>query len=404
MKYTIITGGLSNKGLQAMAFDAITRLVELRPDGQIAFFAQDYERVRNIRDNLRFEVLPWKLLMKLACLGWAGRGLAFAWGWIFHRDWRGDLERVVTILHQADLAMDISGFALSSQWPFLNSLKYLMHIAVMKRYGIKIYLLPQSFGPFDYNPLAKAILLPLLRKYLRYPARIYAREEEGFKALQRFSLGNLVRSPDLVLLGKAIDLGQIYKAPPHSQVSRLRIPPGSVGIIPNIRVMQHGKAGKLLEIYRSIVSYLLQDGRHVYVLWHSRVDRRAWESLHRRIAPHPRLIFLDLDLDCVEVVELLARFAIVVPARYHASVHAFKAGTPALVFGWSAKYRELMNLLAQEQYLFDVRARINADEVLTALEALLAGRAHEAETIRAGLARLRGERDVFREVLSDQPL
>ena len=80
---------------------------------------------------------------------------------------------------------------------------------------------------------------------------------------------------------------------------------------------------------------------------------------------------------------------------YHATVHAYKAGTPALVFGWSAKYREMMSLLGQERYLFDVREDIETESILAALNILLARRQDEAQVIKEKLGNLQKEYDVF---------
>jgi len=392
----IVTGGLANKGLQSMAFTTVDRLKRLFPDARIVFLAQDYrEYARHDRCLYTFEVLPWKLVMKYACLNPFSYRSVKVWGDFWHKEWAEHLEQVRSLLNEAILSLDISGYALSAQWPFITSWKYLMHIAVMKKHGIKLYLLPQSFGPFNYKQPQKMILLPFLRKYLGYPARIFAREEEGIVALSRFTRDNLVKTPDLVLLSPPIDPALIYLKPPRRQTAGLEIPKGSVVIVPNTRVMEHGNALRLLEVYQHIFSDLIQSDRHIFVFWHSHVDRQVCEMLRHRCKPYHRLVYLDLDLDCLEIVDLFARFEIVLTARYHALVHAYKAGTPALVFGWSAKYREMMSLLGQERYLFDAREDIETESILAALNILLARRQDEAQVIKEKLGNLQKEYDVF---------
>jgi colanic acid/amylovoran biosynthesis protein len=398
-EYIVITGGLTNKGLQAMVFHVISELAPRYPNMKFAVLAQGYGRLKNKRHLYAFDILPWSFALQLAAARPFWRVAATAW-WTMRRrrDRLAENGQITDILERAALAVDVSGFALSSQWPFMNSLKFILNLAVMKRYGIKTYLLPQSFGPFAYNPAAKLILFPLFRKYLPYPVRIHAREEAGLRDLARFTRDNLTKSPDLVLLGRSIDPGKIYRTKPERLAEHLKIPGGAVAIVPNSRVIRFGNKRVMLGIYRELVSRLLEEGRSVYVLWHSYVDRGIWEVLKRKIPPHPHLIFLDFDLDCMEIVELFSRFAMVIPARFHALVHAYKAGTPALAFGWSAKYRELMAALSQERYLFDTREKLQPQMVLAALRELCANRDREAGIIAERLARLQEEHDLLRDI------
>ena len=393
----IITGGYhTNLGSQAMLYHVVSNVAERFPDREIVLFVPDYESYeRKGLGNFHFRVLPWKLNMKYACLGSFPYGFLAFLGCAWRKDRRQSLGRVRAVLGRADMAFDVGGFALSSQWQYISSLKYLMHIAVMAKYGVATYLLPQSFGPFHYNPLAKMILFPLMRKYLPYPQRIFAREDAGLRDIQKFTRDNLRHRADTVLLSQEIDVGRIYKSPPEFRTRKMEIPVNSVAIIPNIKVMENTDQDRLLAVYRQIISYLLETGRSVFVFPHSAIDRRTCESLRKHIAAHPGLVFQDFELDSLEIVQFLSRFEIVLPARYHALVHAYKAGTPALVFGWSAKYREMMSLLGQERYLFDVREDIETESILAALNILLARRQDEAQVIKEKLGNLQKEYDVF---------
>lgn len=398
MRYAIIVGALSNKGSRAMIHITADRLSQLLPDHQIVVLVSDHNLIKDRLPLYQLEILPWKHQTRLSFLGSFWQFFASILSLKKNKDEQAVRERIRKILEQADFAFDVSGFVLSSQWPLFYSTRFLANIAVMKKYKIKTFLLPQSFGPFNYPYPAKWLIFPALRALLPYPDRIYSREKAGIRYMNRFVDENLVYWPDLVLLSKSYDMELSYKTKPDD-CPNWDIPQGSIAIVPNKRIMQYGEKN-LLNTYQILVSHLLNQNRTLYVLWHSKADYGIWKKLRDTLEPHPRLIFSELDPDAHEMPGLFSRFDLVISARYHALVHSYKAGTPALVLGWSDKYGELMALLGQEAYLCDVRGNFNHNDLLDTLDNLLNKRAIEAETIRTRLAALQESHDLFGDIRS----
>ncbi|WP_422484798.1 polysaccharide pyruvyl transferase family protein [Gudongella sp. DL1XJH-153] len=72
-----------------------------------------------------------------------------------------EVNSLKKILEDSDYIIDVSGYALSSQRGIRRSFDYLINILIAKKHGIKMYLMPQSFGPFYYG---KGYKLTMKRK------------------------------------------------------------------------------------------------------------------------------------------------------------------------------------------------------------------------------------------------
>ncbi|HDD64647.1 MAG TPA: 4Fe-4S dicluster domain-containing protein, partial [Firmicutes bacterium] len=186
VKNVIITGaGFRNKGAQAMLFTVMDEIRRRNPDAEIYLFStRDYERMKNSR-LYRIEVMPWTHESKVLIINPLNK--------IFIKDKKyGHLLRSIKkLLKSADCFIDISGYSLSSQWPFITSLEYLENLIIAKKFSIPFYIFPQSIGPFGYSFRQKLFLFPLLKLYLKYPEKIFVRETEGLKLVKRFSKNNV---------------------------------------------------------------------------------------------------------------------------------------------------------------------------------------------------------------------
>ena len=49
------------------------------------------------------------------------------------------------------MLIDISGYAIGSNWSDKVCSDYLDNIEFAQAYGVPVYLMPQSFGPFEYT-------------------------------------------------------------------------------------------------------------------------------------------------------------------------------------------------------------------------------------------------------------
>ena len=105
----------------------------------------------------------------------------------------------MNVLENADFFIDVSGYALSSQWESLRSFNYILNIMIAKKYSIPYYIFPQSLGPFNYPSKHKILLFPLFKMYLKYPSKIFSRENAGVTYLHKFTKKNVETNCDIVL-------------------------------------------------------------------------------------------------------------------------------------------------------------------------------------------------------------
>ncbi|MFB3885580.1 MAG: polysaccharide pyruvyl transferase family protein [Thermodesulfobacteriota bacterium] len=98
---------------------------------------------------------------------------------------------------------------------------------------------------------------------------------------------------------------------------------------------------------------------------------------------------LTKEYNAQELKGLLKECDLVISSRYHSAIAALSTGTPCLVVGWGFKYTEPMELVGQDEYVFNF-VGITFEEVREKVEALW----HEREKIKEELnARIPGIRE-----------
>lgn len=368
---------LHNMGVQALTFTAVDQLKRRFPDQEIYFFnTQDFLRPEREKELFNFKILPWELDTKLRLLGISGR----LFNVIFQDKWSKEIEnRIKDVLKNSFCAIDISGYSLSSQWKFSLSVHYLLNITIAKKFNIPFYILPQSFGPFHYSFLQRIFLFPLIKFYLNYPEKVFVRERDGLKWIGKFRRKDVELSYDMVLLNREYNLKNIYKN--EIQFRKIEIEPNSVGIIPNIRVLERTKKEILYPIYCAIINRIVDSGRKVYLLMHSKTESEIIGEIFEFFKENDNVKLLTDELNVFEMVNVIKKFDFIVTSRYHSIVHAYKNGVPALAIGWSEKYPEIMGDFGQLDYYFDVRNDLKEKEILKRLQKLLTNYREEREKI-----------------------
>jgi colanic acid/amylovoran biosynthesis protein len=368
---------LYNKGVQALTFTTIDQMKRKFPDKEVYLFStKDFFEPNGEKNSFNFNILPWDLDTKIGLLGFPGS----LYRKIFKSKIDKEIETQITnILENSFCALDISGYSFSSQWGFPMSVHYILNIMISRRFSIPFYIMPQSFGPFEYNFLQKIILFPLMKFYLSYPKKVFVRERDGLKWIRKFRKKDLEFSYDMVLLNKEYDLKNIYKR--KIEFKDMKIYRNSVGIIPNIRVLERADKNILYPIYFSIINKILAEGKKVYLLAHSDTERNVIEELYEHFKENENVNLLTDDLNVFEIVNVIKQFDFIITSRYHSIVHAYKNGVPALSIGWSAKYPELMKDFGQLDYYFDVRDPLIESEILNKLARLTINLKEESKKI-----------------------
>ena len=360
----IIGGDLFNKGAQAMTFTVVDQIKKRYPDKNIYLFStQDFNRTDVEKSGYKFKILPWDLTIKLKLLSF--------WNKLLMKNSIYDhLENnVESVIKNGDFIVDISGYALSSQWHWFGSFNYLLNIILSRRYSVRYYIFPQSIGPFNY-PLKYNILLCLLMKlYLKYPKRIFPREKEGLAWVRKFTKKNVEQNHDIVLQTKQYNLSNIYNK--NLYPKHITIKPHSVAIIPNLRVIEKTNPDDIYLVYASLIKRLINANKTVYLLRHSYEDLEICKKIKNNYLDNNCVQLIPDDLNAFELENILKQFDFVIASRYHSVIHSYKNGVPALVIGWATKYFELLEDFDQSDYYFDVRDGININEINNKLDKMI---------------------------------
>ena len=385
MRNIIITGGgMENKGAQAMTLIAVHELRERFPNHRIYLYSPvDLANPKLDKRAFSFDFIGWYPLKFSHC-----QHNPLQRGMILLRS-RSELLEAEAVYRNTDFLVDISGYALGSNWSDKICNDFLDILEFANGFDIPVYLMPQSFGPFNFCE-ERQKLNARIQKLLPTAKVIFAREQEGCDALVKtYGLKNVRLAHDLVLSNAGIDLNNVFTSVPVLHLPEIQF--NSVAVIPNSMNTSVGDQDAVLKLYRAAIRTLLSRGKTVYLVSHSAMDSALCGLLKDAFVSTEAVILLDRDFSCIEFNELVKKFQYLVASRFHSIVHAFKNGIPCIALGWATKYRDLLKLFDQEAYVLDVRVPIGAEQVTAAIARMDAQYADEAAKIQAGLAAIQKE-------------
>ena len=379
MRNVIITGGeLFNKGAQAMTFVAVNEIKKRFPNHRVYLLSEmDLARPAEERAKYAFDFTGWypikfarsqhNVMLNLWCRLRNG----------------AEFREAEELYKNCDAMIDISGYALGANWSAQNNDRYLNHLEFARAFDIPVYLMPQSFGPFDFGEENPGID-ERCRKLLPTCKAILAREQEGYDALvSTYGLANVQLAPDLVLNNKGSDLTDIFKEVPQFEFPE--IASGSIAIVPNGRNLTVGNDEEVLALYQAAIQRGVEQGKKVYLLHHATSDAAICAQLKERFAAEEKVVLLEREFSCLEFNELVKCFDYLVASRFHSIVHAYKNGIPCAILGWAKKYEELSEQFGQREYLFDVRGHVEPSALCAAMDRLNQDSALESRNIRKRL-------------------
>lgn len=384
-KYILVTGGeLYNKGAQAMTFITADEIAKRWPDCKMVLLSsRDAKRPEIEKNKYKFEIqkgINWKIklglhipvIREILCLKRKNN---------CYRD---------MMLHTEAL-IDISGFAIGDQWDSKNIILLLIsRILDLNMYNIPVYFMPQSFGPFEFKGKYKTLVNMALKICLPKVSLIMAREEEGYQLLKaRFDLHNVMKSYDLVLKNKGINIDNVIQKADVKLPLDIEDDGKNVAIIPNIKNQKYIAAGDILEMYREIVKFLRNKRNKVYLIYHSTEDYEICKQIKSNgFQSDSGVVLIEKELSCLEFDLLVKNMNYIVASRYHSIVHAYRRGVPALGIGWAVKYFELMNTFSQGKYQIDVRKGIDVMAIVKLLGKLDENWNNESATIKKELLKV----------------
>ncbi|MFO7612395.1 MAG: polysaccharide pyruvyl transferase family protein [Clostridia bacterium] len=369
----IITGGSSlrnNLGDQAMILTLIEYLKANRPDIEPVAMDENAWNDRDFTAGFDFRILPdipmviklreinrfLHILLKLARPG---------------RKFSAETEdAIIREYRECDVIFQVAGFGISSQMPFLNCLSRIWDIALARKLKKKLIMLPQSFGPFDYKGLKKIIFGYYIRKYINYPEFVLCREEYGKKLLDGIGCTKARLEHDIVLSRPAdLDSKKIYKdgaktIPKKPDIDRGR----DLLVVPNFRLVKYRSIEEVCDIFeKAIKTFTAHTGGKAYIFRHTFEDEEIARLIYNRFDKNERVVLCGYEYDCIETESLFSQFSVGLVSRWHANVHAIRAGLPYVIIGWAEKYRETAGIFNNADVVFDIREPLAAKSIGDAL-------------------------------------
>ena len=330
MKKIIISGAnFNNKGAQSMLFIVVDEMRKRFPNCDIYFLSSEKLDLRDYSFNqLYFSVETSKILNRnfssllLLCTRYIKEFIKK----IAVKKYKiHDPLYTIKQLKSCDFIIDISGYQLGDKWSLDLNYLFLNVIKFSKRFSIPIYIMPQSFGPFDYRNLnitEKNKLLNDIQHAMKYPRVVFARENSALKALNQLGVDQVILSPDLVLQNSGINKNNIYVKHPKTVLPKIQLE--SVGIVPNAQCFKFGDHQIIMNLYQTLINRLLLMDKKVYLIRHSGEDGAICQEIKSIFFDNEDVIFLDIDLSCLEYDELVKQFDLIVSSRYHGAVHALR--------------------------------------------------------------------------------
>lgn len=224
---------------------------------------------------------------------------------------------------EVDIVLDASGFAFSDQWGPGAACRLLRKMNHPSRRHQPLLLLPQAFGPFTDQEVAK-----WTRRLLDRASLVCARDGHSLKELNGLHHNGTIRQfPDFTaglesLPSKDIDLRSPF-----------------VAIVPNKRMLDKGaSATAYLKFLEQAIGGLGSRGLNpVFVLHHALHDQEVIGRIQQNGGRLPVLTHDDPRV----LKWMLGQASFVIGSRFHALVSALSQGVPCIGTGWSHKYPEL---------------------------------------------------------------
>lgn len=395
-KYIVITGGQTyNKGAQAMTYITVNEMKRRYPECSIVVVSsRDSKRNQSDLNNFRFEIIPSpsiKKFARIALLTKIGRGLLFKCG-IGMTD---SLRKYVAIMKDCAAVIDISGYALGSEWGNSSAIVYCQSITVAKEFNVPVYLMPQSFGPFCFDGLYGNLTKRIIQTTLSYPRYIMAREQQGYDAIRSLiSNSNLIKQNDIVLQNTGIDLKNVLKHPKEN--TTIDIDENSVAIIPNLQGFKRCNSELFLNVYKALTLKLLSWGRSVYLIYHSAEDQQLCGKIKDMFPKNDRVVFLNEELSCLEFDNLVSKFDYIIASRFHSVVHAYRNSVPCIIIGWATKYDELSKSVNQDKYQVNIK-ELNEESLMRMLDIMEKSYMNERTVIKKRIIDIQKE-NVFDKI------
>jgi colanic acid/amylovoran biosynthesis protein len=263
-----------------------------------------------------------------------------------------------------DCVLFCNGYLMGDPWRAAWISRVANAVKRLNRRGVKVVLMPQSFGPFT-DPVKAA----LVKTAVTNAALVFSRDEMSFRYLRDLGCTDPKFS-------SSVDYTGLLNRHPCFPVVTAR--ENRLIIIPNVKIRQ--TMGKELEAdylrRLETISRVAQEkyGLSVKVVLHTAHKDLGLAQQVADLAAINEVV----SGDPFEIRRFIGQSRFVVASRFHGLMNALSQGIPALSLGWSHKYDELMRHYGVAEYALNLRSDAT---VLDAFERLVS----EEDALRAAL-------------------
>lgn len=257
------------------------------------------------------------------------------------------LLEALPVASQVDAAIDISGYAYSSNWGIGWALRARPYLWLFQWAGKPYQFLPQAWGPFSGKDM------PVFRDVCTRPARLYVRDaQSGIHVRDAAGEGvpHLGQCPDMAFLfqGETPEFGR-------QELERLGLESGQgplIGMTPNFRVYERavGQGGRnaYLAFLADVADTLAGLGMQVVLIPHEYSNKKEGCADDRLLCQivedrcrNPRIRALDKEYSSKELKAIVSQLNVLLGSRYHSIIAGLSQGVPTLCLGWAHKYDEI---------------------------------------------------------------
>lgn len=388
MKYIITGGNFSNKGAQAMTFITVAKLREWYPECNIIMMDVVCDEKRMNNNSLLFERVFDGVYQRLYISSFMGKIISSLIQFM-RKLIKGNcinLKQYKNYYDNVDAIFDISGYAIGSNWSFKSNISYILLLKSAKKLKIPIFLLPQSFGPFDYKGLKGKFIDLQLDKYLKYPSIIFAREKSGYDDLiTRYQLKNVKSASDIVMAGKNVSFDKVVSNNNDFLGEKIKIDKNTIALIPSVNNFRFDNASVVRTMYKVLLEFLSGKNEKIYLIAHSNEDLQVCKELKDLFNNYNNIILINQELSFIQFKEMCHSFKMMIASRFHSIVLGYGEGVPSIILGWADKYHEISKVFNQEQFVIDTASIKNSEEVLVKIEQMRNECFRYAEEINAKL-------------------
>lgn len=309
------------------------------------------------------------------------------------------IRRSLELFQQADAAFVKGGGFLHAHGGLADTYKiwfFLYHIRLAQSFGTKVYVMPNSFGPFR-SPFVAGMIRRTLGKCPVVLSREtisqqMLRQECGVDSQVYADLAfHLAPDPDFdpypVLLAKGIDCR-------HEKCVAITARP--------YRFPGQADGDAKYEAYQNaiiaLVMWLSEQGYHPVLVEHvasdmaHENDMTCIRQIHQKLAGRCRCsIFSDLSLTCRQMKQIYGTFAYTVGTRFHSVIFSLASGVPSIAITYGGNKGDgIMKDLGLARYALPIHS-LTGQALIDAFRDLSARPPEAAELTARELAQLHAQ-------------